>query len=85
MKNLDRAPKNLPAGRLRNIAALAAKLMAVERSVHEPRQAHGLEQTRMAQARRPTHPGEMLRKDFLVDSGLTVAGLAEAIGVSRRP
>ncbi len=32
---------------------------------------------------RPTHPGEMLREDFLTDYGLTVAGLAEALGVSR--
>lgn len=34
--------------------------------------------------RRPTHPGEMLRSDFLPDYGLTVAGLAEAVGVSRQ-
>ena len=34
--------------------------------------------------RRPTHPGEMLRADFLPDYGLTVAGLAEAVGVSRQ-
>jgi len=27
--------------------------------------------------RKPTHPGEMLREDFLPDYGLTVAGLAE--------
>ena len=27
---------------------------------------------------RPTHPGEMLREDFLPDYGLTTAGLAEA-------
>jgi antitoxin HigA-1 len=33
---------------------------------------------------RPTHPGEMLREDFLPDYGLTVAGLAEALGVSRQ-
>ena len=33
---------------------------------------------------RPTHPGEMLREDFLTDYGLTVAGLAEALGVSRQ-
>jgi antitoxin HigA-1 len=33
---------------------------------------------------RPTHPGEMLRKDFLPDYGLTVASLAEALGVSRQ-
>ena len=34
--------------------------------------------------RRPTHPGEMLREDFLPDYQLTVAGLAEAAGVSRQ-
>ena len=34
--------------------------------------------------RRPTHPGEMLREDFLPDYGLTVVGLAEALGVSRQ-
>lgn len=34
--------------------------------------------------RRPTHPGEILREDFLPECGLTVAGLAEALGVSRQ-
>lgn len=34
--------------------------------------------------RRPTHPGEILREDFLPDYGLTVSKLAEAIGVSRQ-
>jgi len=34
--------------------------------------------------RRPTHPGEMLREDFLPDYELTVSGLAKAIGVSRQ-
>jgi len=33
---------------------------------------------------RPTHPGEMLQEDFLPDYGLTVSGLAEALGVSRQ-
>ncbi len=33
---------------------------------------------------RPTHPGEMLREDFLPDYGLSVTRLAEAIGVSRQ-
>jgi len=33
---------------------------------------------------RPTHPGEMLREDFLPDYDLTVAGLAAALGVSRQ-
>jgi len=34
--------------------------------------------------RRPTHPGEMLREEFLPEYGLTVSGLAEAVGVSRQ-
>jgi addiction module HigA family antidote len=34
--------------------------------------------------RRPTHPGEILREDFLPDYGLTVSGLAAALGVSRQ-
>lgn len=34
--------------------------------------------------RRPTHPGELLREDFLPDYGLSVATLAQAIGVSRQ-
>jgi addiction module HigA family antidote len=34
--------------------------------------------------RRPTHPGEMLREDFLPDYELTVSALAEAVGVSRQ-
>jgi antitoxin HigA-1 len=33
---------------------------------------------------RPTHPGEMLREDFMPDYGLTAASLAEALGVSRQ-
>jgi addiction module HigA family antidote len=34
--------------------------------------------------RRPTHPGEMLREDFMPDYSLTVTGLAKAVGVSRQ-
>jgi len=34
--------------------------------------------------RRPTHPGEMLREDFLPDYRLTVTSLAAAVGVSRQ-
>ena len=34
--------------------------------------------------RRPTHPGEMLREDFLPDYGLRVSSLAGALGVSRQ-
>jgi addiction module HigA family antidote len=37
-----------------------------------------------AMKRRPTHPGEKLREDFLPDYDLTVAGLAESLGVSRQ-
>lgn len=33
---------------------------------------------------RPTHPGEMIREDFMPDYGLSVAGLAGALGVSRQ-
>lgn len=32
----------------------------------------------------PAHPGEMLREDFMPDFGLTAAGLAEKLGVSRQ-
>ncbi len=34
--------------------------------------------------RQPTHPGEMLREDFLPDYGLSVSGLARLLGVSRQ-
>ncbi len=34
--------------------------------------------------RRPTHPGEMLDEDFMPDYELSVAGLAEAVGVARQ-
>ena len=34
--------------------------------------------------RRPTHPGEVLREDFIPDYDLTVSGLATALGVSRQ-
>ena len=34
--------------------------------------------------RRPTHPGEVLREDFMPDYDLTVTNLAEALGVSRQ-
>lgn len=33
---------------------------------------------------RPTHPGEMLREDFLPEYGLSAAQAAEALGVSRQ-
>ncbi|NLE73130.1 MAG: HigA family addiction module antidote protein [Actinobacteria bacterium] len=34
--------------------------------------------------RRPTHPGEVLREDFMPDYGLTVSVLADSLGVSRQ-
>ena len=33
---------------------------------------------------RPTHPGEMLREDFMSDYGLTVASFAKSLGISRQ-
>lgn len=32
--------------------------------------------------RKPTHPGEMLREDFMPEYGLTATAMADAIGVS---
>jgi addiction module HigA family antidote len=32
----------------------------------------------------PTHPGEMLREDFMPDYDLTATALASALGVSRQ-
>ena len=34
--------------------------------------------------RKPTHPGEVLREEFMPDYGLTVASLAKRLGVSRQ-
>lgn len=34
--------------------------------------------------RRPTHPGEVLREDFMPDYDLSVSALADALGVSRQ-
>jgi len=34
--------------------------------------------------RRPIHPGEILREDFMPDDELSVSGLASALGVSRQ-
>jgi len=33
---------------------------------------------------KPSHPGEMLREDFMPDYGLTTASLAKSLGVSRQ-
>ncbi len=42
-----------------------------------------IKNTEMRQIK-PTHPGEMLREDFMPDYGLTAASLAEKLGVSRQ-
>jgi len=34
--------------------------------------------------RRPIHPGEILREEFMPDYGLSVSGLSAALGVSRQ-
>lgn len=34
--------------------------------------------------RKPVHPGEMLREDFMPDYNLNVSSLAETLGVSRQ-
>ena len=34
--------------------------------------------------RRPTHPGEMLREEYMPDYNLSVSELANKIGVSRQ-
>ncbi len=36
------------------------------------------------QKRQPTHPGEMLREDFMTDYNMNVSSLAKALGVSRQ-
>ena len=41
-----------------------------------------IKNTRMK--RKPTHPGEMLREDFMPDYELSVSSLAKALGVSRQ-
>ncbi len=39
---------------------------------------------RKTRRRRPTHPGEMLREDFMPDYGVSVAALAKALGITRK-
>ena len=34
--------------------------------------------------RKPTHPGEMLREEFMAEFGISVAQLADMLGVSRQ-
>ena len=43
-----------------------------------------MEQHMILMARKPTHPCEVLREEFMPDYGLTVASLAKRLGVSRQ-
>lgn len=43
-----------------------------------------MEQHMILMARKPAHPGEVLREEFMPDYGLTVASLAKRLGVSRQ-
>lgn len=52
-------------------------------TIRERRRLMSVPNTR-SMKRRPTHPGEMLREDFMPDYALSVAGFAEALGVSRQ-
>lgn len=40
--------------------------------------------TRQARTRAPTHPGAILREDVLPALGMSVTGVAKALGVSRQ-
>lgn len=41
-------------------------------------------ETWQVMTRRPTHPGEMLREEFMAEFGISVASLAQMLGVSRQ-
>ncbi len=43
-----------------------------------------MEQCMKFMTRKPTHPGEVLREEFMPDYGLTVSSLAKRLGVSRQ-
>ena len=54
--------------------------MSKSRTITRPAHADG--STRLPSKRPPTHPGEMLRREFLEPLGITQTELAERIGVS---
>ena len=58
----------------------------IEESSTGPVQVHGelMSIPNDGMERRPIHPGEMLREDFLPDYNLNASALAKAIGVSRQ-
>ena len=56
--------------------------LAVRRGTSAPRR--GATTWGLPRLRPPTHPGEMLREDFLPDYGLNVSSLAKALSVSRQ-
>ena len=41
-------------------------------------------ETWQVMTRKPTHPGEMLREEFMNELGISVAQLADMLGVSRQ-
>lgn len=41
-------------------------------------------ETWQVMTRKPTHPGEMLREEFMSELGISVAQLADMLGVSRQ-
>jgi addiction module HigA family antidote len=64
-------------------SSMAMPMMSNSRIITEARCNMSIENARKRMVR-PTHPGEMLREDFLRDYSLTVSSLAKALGVSRQ-
>jgi addiction module HigA family antidote len=64
-------------------SSTATSTMSKSRIIIEARENMSIPNTGIRRIR-PTHPGEMLREDFMPDYGLTVMSLARALGVSRQ-
>lgn len=61
-----------------------AGTVSIEKRTAETDDSRQLRDSMVLLARRPTHPGEILREDFMVDYGLSVAQLSAMLGVSRQ-
>ncbi len=59
-------------------------VFSIEESAGETGEGRRLRDSMVLLARRPTHPGEILREDFMMDYGLSVAQLSAMLGVSRQ-
>ena len=59
-------------------------VFSIEESAGETDDGRRLRDSMVLLARRPTHPGEILREDFMMDYGLSVAQLSAMLGVSRQ-